>query len=116
MAEVYGPPEGYDFVPSGDWSAWRKEENAYMDKLRDWCKQNSASKNPLVGETIKTPVGDGYAVYMIFDTRPFELIHVPVGDAWHADAVWVRGLRLSDAKKMVENDKAMAKLFGRAER
>lgn len=114
MAKVYSPPEGYDFVQGDDWSNWEKENDAYLDKLRDWCKENSPSNNPLVGETIRTPRGDGYAVYMIYNTRPFELLHMAIGDAWHADAVWVRGLRLSDAKQMVERGRAMAKLFGGA--
>jgi hypothetical protein len=36
-----------------------------------------------------------------------------LGDAWHADSCWIRGLRLADAKKMVEADKAMAELFSK---
>jgi hypothetical protein len=114
MAKAYAPPKGYDYEPDyGNWQDWQKHENAYIKRLRSFCKKNSDSKNPLVGEIIKTPMADSYAFYMVYRTKPLELIHVPIGDAWHADNIWLRGLRLADVKKMVENEKAIAKLFSK---
>jgi hypothetical protein len=116
-AKVYSPPKEIDFdIPfvllhEGNTGEYEIREHKAVEQLRQWCKENTDSNNPLVGETIRTGVADGYAQYMVFRTRPLELIHIPVGDAWHADDIWLRGLRVSDIKKMVEGDKAIAKLF-----
>lgn len=111
MATAYRAPEGFDFKLK-DWGNYNDEVDAYINKLKKWCKQNSPSKDHIVGEIVKTPIADGYAMYMVFNTKPFQLIHVAAGDAWNADRCWIRGLRLSDAKKMIESDKAIARLFG----
>ena len=112
MAKAYRPPEGYDFKHGPDWSNWKKEAETYTARLRKWCKKNSPSDSPLIGETIQTPMGDGYAVYMVFNTRPLELLHLETFDAWHADPCWLRGLRVADVKQMVEREREIAKLFG----
>lgn len=119
MAKAFAPPKGYDFDFKFDFDGsddtFKKFDEAcekYVKRLRKFCKKHSDSNSPLVGETIKTPKADGYAVYMVFRTKPLQIIHVPIGDAWHADPVWIRGLRLKDVKEMVENEKALAKMFG----
>ena len=106
MAKAYSAPEGMDFqydFTNYDPKKYDDAETDYIADLKDWCKHHSDSNNPLVGETISTPRGDGYAIYMVFRTKPLELIHVPIGDAWQADSCWIRGLRLADVKRMVNN-------------
>ena len=54
----------------------------------------------MAGEIITTGVADGYAYYMVFGEKPLTLIHMPIGDAWRAGAIWERGLRIADARQM----------------
>ena len=112
MAKAYTVPAGYEFeLDFSNLSNWQKDEEDYLARLKKWVKENTDSKNPLVGEIWKTGVADGYAVYMVYRTKPLELLHVPVGDAWQAPEAHINGLRLSDIKKSVEADKAIAKIF-----
>ena len=46
--------------------------------------------------TIRIPVADGAAVYIVRSLKPAKLQHVWAGDAWHADAATIRGLRPQD--------------------
>lgn len=104
MAKIYNPPEGFEF--EFDISAdWQKKEEEYIERLRNYCKENTDSKSPLVGVIFRIPCADGYALYMVFRTKPLEMIHVPVGDAWDAPDYQTRGIRLADIKKQVEFDK-----------
>ena len=116
MATAFAPPEGYDFeydFRNFDPEAYDKANNEYIERLRKFCKDHTDSNSNLVGETVKTGSGDGYAVYMVFRTKPLQIIHVPIGDAWHADECWIRGLRVKDVKQMVESDKKLKGIFGR---
>jgi len=104
MAKIYAPPAGLEY--NCDYSKdWQKQENKYLDKLRKYCKQHTDSKSALVGETFRIPMADSYALYMVFRTKPLELIHVPTGDAWDAPDYQTRGIRLQDIKEQVEFDK-----------
>lgn len=107
MATVYNPPEeipwekpdyrNYDF---------RKEqlrEKEYANKLAAWCK--ARCKGDCVGEIIDKVVADGYAQYMVESEKPLRLIHLPFGDGYSAGAVWERGLRLTDVRQMVKNNR-----------
>jgi len=51
---------------------------------------------------IHFPVADGHAIYFIHSERPLVLQHVPYGDAYRADPILIRGLRLSDVKLRVK--------------
>jgi len=110
MATVYSPPEGYDFQVSFD-DDWKEKENAYIKRLRNYCKDRTNSNNDLVGELFRIPYADSHALYMVFNTKPLQLIHVPVGDAWDVPEYQTRGLRLQDIKAQVEFDKRMKKMM-----
>lgn len=102
-------PEYKDY--SGDWEKYRKAEAAYEERLKAWCKKNSKTPNsPLVCVEVSTPVGDGYARYLVLNTRPLELIHIDTGDAWNASDIWLKGLDIDDVKRMAE--RAKNPLFG----
>lgn len=112
-ATVYKTPEGIDppdlsLAAIDDyWGACEK----YRQSVVDWARANTRSKNPVVGEVIDFPRGDGYASYVVFDTKPLSLIHLEDGDAWHADHITLRGLRVSDIREMADHKKRLAKLF-----
>jgi hypothetical protein len=106
MAKIFSPPKGMEFTPDySDCGNWEKKENEYVEKLRAYCKEHTDSKNPLVGALFRIPMADSYASYMVFRTKPLELLHVPTGDAWDAPDYQTRGVRLRDIKDQVEFDK-----------
>lgn len=112
MAKAYRPP--YD-PPEHDFSdfnfeKYEKKNNIYIEELRLEAKQNG--KSDLLGEILRWQRGDGYAMYMVWDTKPLKLIHLPIDDAWSVEDALIRGLRISDVKEMVEQDKALSKIFG----
>ena len=113
MAKVYLAPEEIKWKMPKNWGRDTLELSLkeYEDKLRKFIKENNPCKNPLVGEIVKKHVADGYACYMVANTKPLQLVHMDMLDGYWADEIWTRGLRLSDVKKMVEADKEMVKLF-----
>ena len=114
MAKAFNPPKGYDFEYSFsnfDLKSYQKAEEDYIERLRQWVKANSDSNHEAIGKVIRTPRADSYALYMVLKVKPLQLIHIPVGDAWHADPAWIRGLRLVDVVEMVRADERLRKLF-----
>lgn len=55
----------------------------------------------VVGAIISFPWADGQAWYRVACAKPLKLEHIPYGDAWHADHITIRGLRLEDVKRKV---------------
>jgi hypothetical protein len=108
MATAFSAPEGFD-PPAFNMDTWQRDEQDYLVRLSDRCKMNGTSD--LLGETIQFPRGDGYAVYMVWNTRPLELIHVAIGDAWQVEDALIRGLRVSDIQRQVDRAAAMRALF-----
>lgn len=117
MAKVFAPPKevgdfNYDFE-NYDYKKYEAAEAAYLEKLRAALpKYSKTPTDPLIGEQIRTPVADGYACYFVLSTKPLELVHVPT-DEYHADPVWIRGLRLSDIKQMAEQAKRIRAIFSK---
>jgi hypothetical protein len=106
MGKVYAPPfdpPAIDYV--GD---WQKQEKEYMDLLKEWCNENGSGKYK--GDTVQFPVADSYAVYMIMSLKPLEMIHVPLGDAWHYQ--YIERLTSADVKKEADGLRQMNKIFG----
>ena len=85
-------------------------EEAWTEKLAQWCRDNSTSD--IAGEVIRIPWADGSANYMVWTTRPVQLIHIPLGDAWDVPEYMTRGLRAADLREMVERDRRLASWFG----
>lgn len=71
--------------------------------LKELCEKGASLPGTL-GKLISKPVGDGRALYQVFSEKPLMLHHIPYGDGYHADAIWIRGLRLSDVRKLVARD------------
>ena len=116
MAKAFAPPEevgDFEFDFSNyDHNKYDAAETTYTARLKAALpKYSKTPEDPIVGEIVRTPRADGYAQYLVLSTRPLELVHLPVGDAWRADPAWIRGLRLSDVRKMIEDDKELHALF-----
>ena len=111
MAEIYSAPTEIE-LPKFDFKNFnyeehQKKENAYIEKLRQFCFKRKRGKN--VGEIIKFQVADGYALYMVASMRPLELIHIPLGDAY--DFQYVHLMTPKEVQESIDREKAIAKLF-----
>jgi len=109
MASIYCPPPGFEPPKIVDWKTWKEDEANYIERLTTHVKEGST--DPLVGKIIRFQVADGYAQYMIWNTKPLQLIHLETGDAWQIPAAHARGLTLSDVKAMIKADEAWEELF-----
>jgi hypothetical protein len=121
-ATVYSTPEGldapeFDAFMKGDGGfdgdAYFKACAEHCERVAAWCRENSGSKNDLVGKTISFPVADGRAEYMVYTTKPLALIHLPYVDGYQADPILLRGLRVTDVRDLVERSERLASLFSR---
>jgi hypothetical protein len=85
-------------------------EKTFCNKLAE-CLRNRNPSDSLVGEIMRWPVADGYAEYMVAATKPVQLLHLPLGDAWHYP------LAHRATKKDIVNHlgrvRAMDRLFGK---
>lgn len=116
MAKAYQAPIDFPdfnsfFDEDGkfDYEKMRKAENEYVQTLAAEAKQNGDSE--LLGEVVRWQRGDGYAMYMVWETKPLTLIHLDMGDGWTVEEPLMRGLRVSDVKEMVAQDRKMAEIF-----
>jgi len=75
MATAFTPPEGFeppeitlDNMRDG---SYEREEAAFLERLADRAKMNGTS--PLLGEVVRWQRADGYAQYMVWQTKPLQL-------------------------------------------
>lgn len=115
MATVFSAPEGYDppVLTGEDFRAntWEDKEDAYIARLSDRAKMNGT--NPLIGEVVRWQRADGFAQYLVWQTKPLQLIHLELGDAYSVEDVLIRGLRLADIRAMVAREQRIREFFAR---
>jgi hypothetical protein len=106
--KVYDPPthmkqpETYD-IP---WQEIQQVEQKYLEELKAYLlERNPNGKN--VGEIIYFPVADGHAQYMVASMRPLELVHIPLGDAWHFQ--YVERLKVKDIEDQIKRNSFLVK-------
>ncbi len=95
-----------EWNPKEDFAAALAREEAFLAALSKQRKIGS-----VVNEVISFPRGDGYAQYVVVSEKPLKLMHLPFGDAWQADPITIRGLRLTDVRFMVARSATLKKLF-----
>lgn len=106
MAQVFSAPTTHP-APQIDfrlpWTEWRKVEETYINTLAELARSlaRPGDDATLVGKVLYFPVADGKAQYMVWHTRPLQLVWLELGDAWQADAVLLRGLNLTDVRERV---------------
>jgi hypothetical protein len=111
MGKIYLPPAEIK-VPDFNWEDfddYQKRENKFIDDLKQFCKQRNSGE--YIGEVIKFPVADSYALYMVASLSPIELIHLPLMDAWEFQ--YIDRLTAQDIKEKIDNEKKLAKFFGK---
>lgn len=92
-----GPPPA---VTIRDWDEYEKQAAEWVESIAVLARRNGRSK--YLGRIYRTPMGDGYAEYVVWRTSPLELIHLETGDAWQMSDIHARGLRLADVKAQID--------------
>mgnify|MGYP003633247730 CR=1 FL=1 len=115
-AKIYKVPSDVT-VPEMDFAnfdnkKWVKDENKFYSDLKIWCqRRNPNQDHNYVGETIKFPVADGQAVYVVVSLRPLELIHSPMMDGYSAMNVDL--MTVKRVKQMIDGEKKLQAFFNR---
>ena len=108
MAKIYSAPEHIN-CPSLSilpWDELKQVEEKYVEELKSYLlERNPKGKN--VGEIVYFPVADGFAQYMVASMRPLELVHIPLGDAWHFQ--YVERLKVKDIENQIKKNSFLAK-------
>lgn len=106
-------PDLGDFVGTGgfDFQGYDAACAEFRSTLAAQARKNG--KSDLLGEVVKWQRADGFAEYVVWRTRPLELIHLPLGDAWQVEAALMRGLRLAEVTEMVNRSRAVRALIAK---
>jgi hypothetical protein len=99
MAKVYGAPESIVGPTIEDFSCmdgYAVKAATYEEQIANYCKNEGSGDSK--GKAISFPVGDGKAVYIVFDNKT--LIHVDTYDCWSITEAHARGLRKADIEKL----------------
>lgn len=109
--------EGYENTPwDNSWDRMAAEVEAYMEILEDAPEPERVSDSPFKsvegplygGEVVAFQIADGHALYVVADTSPLTLWHVPKGDGYQIRGAHLRGLRKQDVKpKRVNPERAL---------
>jgi len=111
MAAIYSAPKSLTLPDLSDWKGYEAASKKYIQDLKEMVLRRKKGKN--IGEIIRFPVADGYAEYMVASMEPVELIHIPLWDAWEFN--YVHLLTAKEVQQQIDQQKAMAKLFGESE-
>ena len=113
MGKIYSTPKEiqepvFNFK---DIKGSNEKEAKYIQEVKDWCKSHSTEKTEYVGEIITIPHADSFACYIVFKTKPVQLIHLQIGDGWNSP--YADLLTTKRVKVMIESDRKLAKLFSK---
>jgi hypothetical protein len=111
MAKVFRAPID---PPVYNHGTWQQDEEKYLAGLAAAARKHCPGGAPLVGELLRWPRGDGYALYMVWDINPLTLIWIEIGDAWSVEAALIRGLTLTEVRAMVRSEQSLRALFAGA--
>lgn len=108
--KVYDPPEEIEIpeINFDDISLYRKKCDEFIENLKNFLLKRKVS-DEYTGETIKFPVADGYAFYMVASTKPLSVVHVPLYDAWEFE--YIERLTKKDVIDKIKQQKAIDELF-----
>jgi len=109
MARLRATSVGIPWADERDWQEHDRLEDAAVEAAK--AELRATADGPLVGEELRWGRGDGYARYLIARESPLTLVHLAVGDAWEVEAETIRGLRLADARRMVQANRNRGSLF-----
>jgi hypothetical protein len=110
MAKIYAtdltPPEWNPEIP---WQEYDSIIKVYEDTLAAMAREANPD-DELAGEVVRFGIADGKASYMVFRSKPLELIHLDYDHGYALPEFSERGLRLSDIRERVEFERRWQKL------
>jgi hypothetical protein len=110
MAKIFSPPSEI-IIPTLDWKdipKYKAECEKYIQDLKDYFKRYAPDVEE-IGEIVKFPVADGYALYMVATLKPLELVHIPTWDAYEFQ--YANRLTKKDILLQIKRDRDLQKLF-----
>jgi len=115
MAVIYSAPTEIE-TPKLDFrnvQGYRTACDAYLVNLKKFVLDASGAKedDPIIGQTVKYPMADSHAMYMVAATKPLALVHIPLWDAW--DYPGISKVRLPEIKTKIANQKAIDEMFAK---
>lgn len=87
----------------------QEDEKRFMTEIEAFTKNYNPDGGEHIGKTIKFPVADSCAVYMVASMKPLQLIHLPVGDAWTYPMD--TRLRTKDVELKLKQQASLDKMF-----
>jgi hypothetical protein len=97
------PVAGFEELPSEDFNAWWDRTGKVLAELQ--ATSNGLPEGEYVGAILAFPIGDGYALYLVQDTSPLTIQHIPYGDAYRIPGAHVNGLDMNDVMVQVKWNK-----------
>jgi hypothetical protein len=120
MATVYNAPATIEvpciskFIKDGfDRKAWSEAQKAYIEEIRVYLVLNGWGSKPNFGEVITFSVADGFAEYMVIDSKTAKLVHIPLGDAYESEVAHLS--KSKDIMAAINRRKSLKEIFGTAE-
>lgn len=115
MATIYSAPTGFE-APKMSFinfnrDEWAKTEKDYLERLSTFCKNRNPNDPDYVGQVIKFPAADGYALYMVAALKPVQLIHIELMDAYSFQ--YANRLTKKDVMAEVDREKGIRELFAK---
>lgn len=108
MAKIYGGVKGINKPAiTSDWQGYEKRAEVYVQKIKDYAKQNSKCSE--AGKEIHFPVADGRACYVVLSLRPLELVHLDVNDGYSFQ--YANRLTATDVRAEIKRNEALTRLF-----
>lgn len=118
MAKVYAlTPELQKDLPqitggNYNWDNWQKDQDEFIKKATAWAKARNP-QDDLAGMHYEIGHADGAAQYIVLSSKPVQLMHLPIGDAW--DSPWADRTRKSDLVQYKKWEEKRVVLFGKKE-
>lgn len=109
MAKCNTSAKEFTMQEDESWKQYDKRIDALFNALMK--VSNELPEDKLIGRLISFPIADGKTWYSIYKEKPLELVHIPIGDGYGIPDAHIRGLNLTEIKRMVKADIALAKLF-----
>lgn len=113
---VYALPKEFEnevprFQAGQPYDDFVKAEEVFLARLIAWAKARAGAEQEYAGAVVRWPYADGHAQYLVVATKPVQLIHLPLGDAW--DFPLAGRATKKDIVGMIARDKAWAELVER---
>ena len=109
MATLIASPIPEPRIDWRDLDGTRKRLAAWSKRIAEYSRSETRKSDEAIGRTVKFSIADGYAEYVVYDTSPLHLIHVP--ESYDISAAHMRGLKLADIRALVEYDKRLEAMF-----